>query len=303
MAKVANAFTTYSAVANREDLSNNIYNIDPFDTPIFNSAGRRNVSNRTFDWQTEKLPAIDGDNARQEGFELNRSPAQATGHQMALKSKALKRDMETILASAQPLNYGDDSGTPVPRRTRGLIHWLRTNAFVPTSGGTPVVTLPATETAAYPTVAGGARIEFTEAVLGAMMQTAFNNGAEPKLLISGPSLKRTLSTFKGRDTTSVVVGKTEVVMTVDIYVSDFGRLKALPTRFMDANTVLLLDPAYLKVAYYRTLRQIPIAKIGDAETRMILGEWGVEVGNEAAHAVLVGANPAASIAAANIGTQ
>jgi hypothetical protein len=78
MAKVANAFTTYSAVANREDLSNNIYNIDPFDTPIFNSAGRRNVSNRTFDWQTEKLPAIDGDNARQEGFELNRSPAQAT---------------------------------------------------------------------------------------------------------------------------------------------------------------------------------------------------------------------------------
>jgi hypothetical protein len=335
MAKVANAFTTYSAVANREDLSNNIYNIDPFDTPIFNSAGRRNVSNRTFDWQTEKLPAIDGDNARQEGFELNRSPAQATvrvknvcqissrdatvsgsqeagdpagkaselGHQMALKSKALKRDMETILASAQPLNYGDDSGTPVPRRTRGLIHWLRTNAFVPTSGGTPVVTLPATETAAYPTVAGGARIEFTEAVLGAMMQTSFNNGAEPKLLISGPSLKRTLSTFKGRDTTSVVVGKTEVVMTVDIYVSDFGRLKALPTRFMDANTVLLLDPAYLKVAYYRTLRQIPIAKIGDAETRMILGEWGVEVGNEAAHAVLVGANPAASIAAANIGTQ
>ena len=34
MPKVTNAFTTYNAVGNREDLSNVIYNIDPFDTPV-----------------------------------------------------------------------------------------------------------------------------------------------------------------------------------------------------------------------------------------------------------------------------
>ena len=43
MAKVTNAFTTYSAVGNREDLSNAIYNIDPFDTPVMSAARRRNV--------------------------------------------------------------------------------------------------------------------------------------------------------------------------------------------------------------------------------------------------------------------
>jgi hypothetical protein len=326
MAKVANAVTTYAATGNREDLSNNIYNIDPFDTPLFNSAGRRNVTNRTFDWQTEKLPAVDGDNARQEGFELNRAPGQATtrvhnvcqissrdatvsgsqeeanhagrpsemGAQMALKSKALKRDMEVILSSAQPLVFGDDSGTPVPRRTRGLIHWIKTNAFWPSAEAG--FTLPATETAAFPTVASGNRIEFTEGVLGAMMERGYKGGAEVKLLVSGPTLKRQLSTFKGRDTTNVIVGKTEVVMTVDIYVSDFGRLKALPSRWMDANTVLLMDPAFVKIAYYRSLRSVQIAKIGDAETRMILAEWGVEVGNEAAHAVLIGAKASTAIA-------
>lgn len=332
MAKVANAFTTYAARGNREDLSNRIYNIDPFDTPIFNSAGRRNATNRTFDWQTEKLPAVDGDNARQEGFELNRAPGIPTtrqknvcqissrdatvsgsqenanaagrpsemGAQMALKSKALKRDMEVILTSAQPLNYGDDEANPTPRRTRGLLHWLRTNVFVPVDTGVPVVTLPANETAAYPTVAPEDRVEFTEEILGAMMETAYNNGAEVKLLVAGPSLKRTFSTFKGRDSTQVIVGKSEVAATVDIYVSDFGRIKALPSRWVDPNIVLLLDPAYLRVAYYRTLRQVPIAKIGDAETRMILAEWGVEVGNEAAHAAFVGAKPSASLAAANV---
>lgn len=336
MAKVANAYTTYQAKANREDLSNRIYNIDPFDTPIFNSAGRRNVTNRTFDWQTEKLPAVDGDNARQEGFELNRAPSQPTtrqknvcqissrdatvsgsqesanaagrpsemGAQMALKSKALKRDMEVILTSAQALNYGDDEANPTPRRTRGLLHWIRTNAFVPADGtGAPIVTLPATETDPYPVVPTANRVEYSEGILGAMMEQAFNNGAEVKLAVMGPSLKRTMSTFKGRDQTSVVVGKTEVVMTVDVYVSDFGRIKVLPSRWIDPSVVLLLDPAYLRVAYYRTLRQIPIAKIGDAETRMILAEWGVEIGNEAAHAAFIGAKPSAAIAAAGIVTQ
>ena len=38
MAKVTNALTTYGVVGNREDLSNAIYNIDPFDTPIMSAS-------------------------------------------------------------------------------------------------------------------------------------------------------------------------------------------------------------------------------------------------------------------------
>ena len=47
MPKVTNAFTTYNAVGNREDLSNTIYNIDPFDTPVMSAIRRRNVKNQT----------------------------------------------------------------------------------------------------------------------------------------------------------------------------------------------------------------------------------------------------------------
>jgi hypothetical protein len=338
MAKVANAYTTYAARGNREDLSDRIYNIDPFDTPVFNSAGRRNVTNRTFDWQTEKLPAPDGDNARQEGFELNRAPGTPTtrqknvcqissrdatvsgsqeasnaagrpnemGAQMALKSKALKRDMEIILCSAQAINYGDDSANPVPRRTRGLLHWLKTNMFVPydaaANGGAggPAITLPASETDAFPAVPVNKRVVFSEAILRTMFSRAYDNGAAPTVLFLPPLLKQTFSTFQGRESSQVAVGKTEVSATVDIYVSDFGRIKALPTRWMDSSVALGIDPDYFKVAYFRTLRQIPISKIGDAETRMILAEWGLEVGNEAAHFAFVGAKPALNIASTDV---
>src|SRR5262245_702613 len=78
MPKISGSFTTYDAKANREDLSNAIYNIDPFDTPVMSLARRRNVKNRTFDWQTENLPNVDPNNAQIEGFELARANSQPT---------------------------------------------------------------------------------------------------------------------------------------------------------------------------------------------------------------------------------
>ena len=58
MAKVTNAFTTYDATADQEELSNTIFNIDPSSTPFMSALGTKNVSNVVFDWQTENLPAV-----------------------------------------------------------------------------------------------------------------------------------------------------------------------------------------------------------------------------------------------------
>jgi len=75
---ISGAYTTYQAKGNREDLSNSIYNIDPFDTPIMSMSRRRNAKNRTFDWQTENLPNVDPNNAQIEGFDNVRSNSTPT---------------------------------------------------------------------------------------------------------------------------------------------------------------------------------------------------------------------------------
>jgi hypothetical protein len=85
-----------------------------------------------------------------------------------------------------------------------------------------------------------------------------------------------------------MVGKTEVVATVDIIATDFGRITALPSRWIPTDIGLQLDPEYMRMAFFRTFRQYPIAKVGDAETRMILTEWGTEVGTGMAHIVYNG---------------
>lgn len=331
MAKVANAFTTYGAQANREDLSNAIYNIDPFETPMMSLAKRRRIKNRQFDWQTEHLPDVDANNAQQEGFEDVREAAEPTvrlsnvtqiskrnatvsgsqeasdaagkrsemAHQMALKSKALKIDMETIISGRQARVDGEDT-TPTARRTEAICHWIARAADKNGVQGAAVVGytaagLPTTATGAFSAVAAIDQVAMTELLVGNAMEAAFDHGANPNTFIVPPAIKRTISTFNGRSSSQVMVGKTEVVATVDIIATDFGRLKVMPSRYIPTDTSLLLDPQYIAVGFFRSFRQFKLAKIGDAETRTILAEYGVEMRNPLAHILFNGVKQGALI--------
>ena len=77
MAKVTNAFDTYTATADREDLSNIIYNISPMQTPFMSSIGTRNVKNVVFDWQTESLPCLLYTSPSPRDVEESRMPSSA----------------------------------------------------------------------------------------------------------------------------------------------------------------------------------------------------------------------------------
>jgi hypothetical protein len=332
MAKVTNAFTTYMAVGNREDLSNAIYNIDPFDTPVMSAIRRRNVKNRFFDWQTEFLPIVappsiagagttPPPNAQVEGFVLSNSPGQPTirmqnatqiserdatvsgsqeesdaagkssemAHQMAMASKVLKSDMETALCSRQARNDGVDGATA--RVTESLPHAIATAVNKQGQAGGAVSpdtpgTLPTTQYAAFNPP--GTPVALTEDMLGNAMQLAYTNGASPSLWVVPPGPKRTVSTFVGRSTTQVLVGKTEVVSTVDVIATDFGRVKCIPSRWIPPDVGLLLDPDYAALGFFRAFRQYLMARTGDAETRMIVVEWGVETRNGLAHVLFNG---------------
>lgn len=307
MAKVTNAFTTYGAKGNREDLADAIYNIDPTGRPFVSMIGERSVSNRGFDWQTEKLPNADTDNAKEEGFQLVRMAATPTlrqinvtqissrdatvsgsqeaadaagkrgemSHQIALQGKQLLIDMDIIASRGQPRNDGDDSGTPVARRTRAMEHWITSNVSYGATGANPASpTAPITD---------GTIRTFSEGLLGDAIQRGYESGGKPTKLLMGPYAKRKFSTFIGRTNSRVTVDADEVSNSVDYYLSDFGELQAVPSLNVRPRSILGIDPKMAKIAYYRRLRKDDIAKIGDAETKMLVVEWGLQVNNEAAH--------------------
>ena len=75
-----------------------------------------------------------------------------------------------------------------------------------------------------------------------------------------------------------------------MYSSDFGELQIVPSNRSRERSLLLVDPEYAKVAYLRNFQTVDIATIGDAETKMIVVEYGLEVSNEAAHGIVADLN-------------
>ena len=309
MAKVTNAFDTYSATSDREDLSNIIYNISPMQTPFMSSIGKRSINNVVFDWQTEVLatPVATGE---LEGFELSRSASVATtrvsnvamiskrdatvsgsqessdpagkrsemAHQLAIMSKALKRDMEEALCQKGAKTTGDAS---TARVTGGFESWITSNDSRGSGGAS-------TGGGAAPT--DGTQRDLTEVLLKDVLQLCFTNGGEPSLAICGPHNKQVISGFTGRTQARQMIDANTVEASVSIYSSDFGELKIVPSNRSRERSLLLVDPEYAKVSYLRDFKTVDIATIGDAMTKMIIVEYGLEVSNEAAHGVVADLN-------------
>jgi hypothetical protein len=114
----------------------------------------------------------------------------------------------------------------------------------------------------------------------------FASGAEPNMAICGPVNKQVISGFTGRTQARQFVDANTVEASVAIYSSDFGELKIIPSNRSRERTLLLVDPEFAKVSYLRDFQTIDISTIGDAETKMIVCEYGLEVSNEAAHGVV-----------------
>jgi|TARA_R110002020_G_scaffold183720_5_gene380133 hypothetical protein len=304
MAKVTNAFDTYTATSDRESLSDVIYNISPSTTPFMSSIGKSNVKNVQFDWQTEALPTASG-TGELEGFELSRSASTATvresnicqissrdatvtgsqqasdpagkrsemAHQLAIMAKALKRDMETALCSKVAKNAGNAT---TARQTGGFETWTETNVSRGTNGA-------GAGNGAAPT--DGTQRAFSEAILKSVQQSAFTNGGEPSMLIVGPHVKGVVSGFTGRSQARQNIDAQTIEASVAIYSGDFGELKVVPSNFSRSRSALFVDPDYAKVAYLRDFETVDISTIGDAETKMLVVEFGLEVSNEKAHGI------------------
>ncbi len=309
MAVISNAYTTKLAKGNREQLEGVIYNIDPTETPIFNVAGRRNVKGVTFDYQIEKLPDPSLDEPQVQAYvnvnsapttttrltattQLNKRDATVGGdqaasdhagigegmmsHQMALASKALKLDIDRAFSGSK--SRRDDNGT-VGDRTEGFEHALKTNVSRGVGG--------ASAADAYGAITPGTARHLTEDLFDDVLQMAWENGAQPTWAFCGGHQKRVISKFVGRQNGRFQTpGGKLAIGGVNLLESDFGDVKVGMSRNMSKTSVLIVDPEYVKTAYFRPFNTYDVAKNGDADTKVIQTRWGVQVSNEAAHALI-----------------
>ena len=125
---------------------------------------------------------------------------------------------------------------------------------------------------------------FTESNLKSVLQSIWNNGGKPDVIMTGGFNKQVFSTFTGRASPIEDTKAKKIVAAVDAYESDFGQLKIAPNRFMRPRDVLVLQMDMWAVAYLngRKMVSLPLAKTGDSEKKEILSEYALEARNEKA---------------------
>jgi len=317
MAKVTNAFDTYTSKGNREDLSDVIYNISPEETPFVSMAGKRSVSSTLFEHQTESLPAVsttaqlEGDtiaaaaanntvrnsnqcqilyrSAAVTGTEaaINRAGvADAMAHQLSIMSRALKRDVEKLMLGNSVVNTGA-AGTA--RTTAGILAKLATNIDKHSGGTNPTAAQAAVGSTAR---SDGTARAATETLLKAVLKLCFDNsGDAPNQILCSSANKQKLSTFSGRASATQVVAlpskADEVQANVSVYIGDFGTYAIQADRFIRGDKdILLINPEYVKIAQLRAFETQEIGRTGDALGKYIIWEGGLQVDNELAHGLL-----------------
>ena len=77
-------------------------------------------------------------------------------------------------------------------------------------------------------------------------------------------------------------GQATIIGAADLYVSDFGQHRIVPSRFSRDRTVNVLDLNFWNVAYLRNMSRNPLAKSGDSTKEYLITEYTLVSKNEAA---------------------
>ena len=191
-------------------------------------------------------------------------------YQMTKRAKELKIDIEAILLSNQAKATGAVAVAP---KVASVLSWIKTNTSHvgtnPIGDGTDA------------RVDGTPRA-FTEAMLKSVMASTYNNSSEDlDVLMVGGANKAVASGFSGGAQKTYDVSDRKLVTTIDVYVGDFHTVRIIPNRFMRPRDALLLNWSLWSVDWLRPIRQFELAKTGDAEKRLLIGEYTLTSKNEA----------------------
>lgn len=326
MAVAVNTSLTYDNTVIREDLQEAYAMISPEETPFQMAIGTKDIHNTLFEWPVVDLQDPDPDNRVIEGDTdlVNDTPTlairlsnyaqisdkvaevsqtaqavdaaaenvQRMAEQVVLKMKEMKRDKEVMLLSNVPAAAGNST---TARATAGFPAFLTTNTKFGAGGADPTLS---GSTDGYPNAGAtaGTATALTEDDLNDIIESCWNAGAEPSIIMVNSGNKRRISnTFTGNSTRYKDAVDRTLVAAIDVYDSDFGELTVVPNRFQPTNNpsgaadsfnVFVLDPEYARVAYLDQVQQKPLAETGHAIRTLVWCEYGLQVDTEAAHGVI-----------------
>lgn len=299
---MANEVQSSALVKPKESVDNVMTNLTPWVTPAKTSMNKESVRNTVFTWLEDKLRDVK-DNAQTEGFEavvtvqsqptprsnttqifsetygVTRTTEKMAVYGRATESsrlarnvlRALNRDVEyALVGTGQNQTLDDGRGN---RKMAGMQAQIDPSMVV--KAGT-----------------GGAKAPLTEDLVLDAAQKAFDAGAEPSIILVKSMDSRRFADFAYVSPTGAATGRQRQVQgkylinSVTIYESPFGSLKVVVDRFIRQTDAIVYDPSMWSFVTFDAFKNVPLAKTGDSQRDMIVGEVSCKHRNYSASALI-----------------
>lgn len=198
-------------------------------------------------------------------------------YQKQERLRELVRDLENCVINGVAPTSNPEGSATVRRTMKGIIAFLTTNVFVNGQNG-------------FPSGEGTGQNLLTEHQLNTALRLIWEQsaGTVDTIVVSGFQ-KRRINSFitANRRFTSEATRYRDLV---SVYESDFGVCRVVLSRWVPADTVLLLDSSRIQVLPLagRSFHYKPLASGGDRESGMLIGEYTLELRNENAHGLIRG---------------
>ena len=191
-------------------------------------------------------------------------------YQKQERLRELLRDLEnTVINGGQPASSPEGSGE-VRRSMKGIFQHLSTNVFHTGDTGFPTGN------------------DLNEAKINYVLRKIWEkSNGNVDLIVAGGFQKRKVNAFTA-ESRSYTARDTIFTDMVNIYESDFGICRIVTTRWMPQDAVLFLDSSRANVLPLggRSFHFKPLASSGDYECGELIGEYTLELKNEAAHGLI-----------------
>ena len=276
-------YKTYEQIGLAEDVSNIISDITPTDTPMYSMIKTEKVHARQYSYMTDSLAAA-ASNAQLEGFTASAGTAipttmingntqilqktfqvsatadavkaygraKETAYQLSKALKEIKKDVEFAFVGASNATVAGDATTAREMDSADQL----IGAANTTAGGTAAL---------------------TEAMITATGQAVYNNGGDATILMVKPADSLIIAGFTGAAgrTREFNDGNKTLTNAVNLYVSPFGEYRVTLNRHQMTTHAFLLDPSMWRTASLRPFARTLLAKTGDSDTHMVVGELGL----------------------------
>lgn len=198
-------------------------------------------------------------------------------YQKQERLREMLRDLENCVINGTAPAATPQGSSSVRRSLNGIIRQIATNQFVPGQGGFPA--------------GGGAGTDLSETVLNTAMRLAWEQSqGRIDTIVVGGFQKRRINQFVASTARHYAPGERTLGEMISAYESDFGVARVVMSRWVPADTVLLLDSSRIEVMPLagRSFQFRPLGPTGDATAGQVVGEYTLEFRNENAHALVRG---------------